>query len=111
MTATSLNVLQPLLSITMINYSCALCGCGIVINVRSIYGIYGGVSSTSPGRGNLSLYLRFVDISSITGFYFQTDKQEEVFNNFKIRNYLIIHVITVVVLLFAGLMDSDCRHS
>ena len=31
-------------------------------------------------------------------FYFQIDKQEEIFNNFKIRNYLIFHLITVVVL-------------
>ena len=33
-----------------------------------------------------------------TVFYFQTDKQEELFNNFKIRNYFIFHLITVVVL-------------
>ena len=34
-------------------------------------------------------------------FYFQIDKQEEIFSNFKMRNYLIFHLITVVVLLIS----------
>ena len=32
-------------------------------------------------------------------FHFQIDKQEEIFNDLKIRNYFIFHLITVVVLL------------
>ena len=43
-----------------------------------------------------------------TGFYFQTDKKQETFKNFEIRNYLIFHLISVVVLLI-GLMDSCCN--
>ena len=43
-----------------------------------------------------------------TDFYFQTDEEEEIFNSFEIRNYLIFHLITVVV-LFIGLMDSCCE--
>ena len=33
--------------------------------------------------------------------HFQIDKQEEIFNNFKIRNYLIFHLITVLGLLIS----------
>ena len=40
-----------------------------------------------------------------TGFYFQTDKKEEIFQNFEIRNYLIFRLIIVVVLL-VGLMEG-----
>ena len=37
----------------------------------------------------------------ITVFYFQIDKQEEIFNNFEIGNYFTFHLITVVVLLLS----------
>ena len=43
-----------------------------------------------------------------TGICFQTDKQEEIFNNFEIRNYFIFQLITIVVLLI-GVMDF-CRN-
>ena len=42
------------------------------------------------------------------GFYFQTDKKEEIFKNFEIINYLIFHFISVVFFLI-GLMDSCCN--
>ena len=34
-------------------------------------------------------------------FYFEIKKQEEIFNIFKIGNYFIFHLITVVVLLIS----------
>ena len=62
-----------------------------------------------PARAVFPYTFDFFHKSSNTGFYFQTEKKEEVFNNFKIRNYLIFHLITVVVLLITGLMDSCCN--
>ena len=56
-------------------------------------------------------------------FYFQIDKQEEIFNNFEKRNYFIFQLITVVVvvvvtyfnqpthLLTLILIVTDCHHS
>ena len=56
--------------------------------------------------------------------FFQIDKQEEILNNFKIRNYFIFHSTNVVVLLISTdvlnrhthlltliLIVTDCHHS
>ena len=55
MIATGLNVLESLLSITMINYSSPkACGCGIMVNICSIGG---GISGSSPDAGDISSYV------------------------------------------------------
>ena len=40
--------------------------------------------------------------NTVVVFYFQIDKQEQIFNNLKIRNYFIFHLVTVVVLLISS---------
>ena len=45
---------------------------------------------------------------TLYGIYFQTDKKEEIFKHVEIRNYLIFHLISVMVLLI-GLMDTCCN--
>ena len=55
MIATGVNVIESLLSITMVNTLLPqACGCGIVVNVRSIRG---GVSGSNPGTGDVAAYI------------------------------------------------------
>ena len=89
------NVLEPLLSITMINYYST-----------------SGKCLWQSGWGLLQLCRHFGfesrrGRSFVIRFYFQTNNYEEIFNNFEIRNYLNISLDYCVVLLI-GLMDFCC---
>ena len=112
MIATGLNVPESLLLISMINYSSTSkkCGCGIVVNVCSIHG---GVSGSCPGTDDLSIYLFDFSINYQTlVFIYKLISQKKYSIILKLEIiFKIFHLITVVVLLIAGLIDSYCHHS
>ena len=76
-----------------------------------------GVSGSSPPRATFHQPFNFSindhsKYQNTVFFYFQIDKQEQIFKNFRIRNYFIFHLITAVVLLISIdlLTCSQVRH-
>ena len=79
------------------------CDCGLMVNNRcSGDGISVRVLARAIFHKPFNFFRNDDSKYQKTGFlYFQIDKQEEMFNNFKIRNYFIFRLITVVVLLIS----------